>query len=374
MPRNFPYRPFLAPENCTKFSNLTVLSDLVKEMSELLKLIRLIDRPIALILFQRRKECLLFMTTDVFRKTSLERLSSPEQLDRLLTVTSPRSWLALCAMGLLIAAALIWSIFGSLSTKVNAQGILMKSGGIHQIVSTSGGQITDVRVRANEMVSKGQAIARVAQPELIEQLDGALSQLAALQQAGAEPIRIAELKKNIELLRNKLETSSRVVSPYSGRVLEVKVAAGDYVTPGKPIISLEPAGAQIKDLEAIFYVAAEQSKEITPGMDVSIAPTSVNKQEYGLLLGRVTSVAEYPSTPQAMLKTLGNEDLVQKLGWTGTPVEIVVDIVPDDKTPSGYKWTTPNGPPLKLESGTLAQGSITVKTQRPLALLFPQFN
>src|SRR5262249_6294354 len=46
-----------------------------------------------------------------FRKTALDRLSSSEQLDRLLQVTSPRGWIALVGLGLLLAASLLWGIF-----------------------------------------------------------------------------------------------------------------------------------------------------------------------------------------------------------------------------------------------------------------------
>ncbi len=38
------------------------------------------------------------MSQGLFRETSLEKLSSPEQLDALIKVTSPRAWLALAAL------------------------------------------------------------------------------------------------------------------------------------------------------------------------------------------------------------------------------------------------------------------------------------
>ncbi|MEY4095680.1 MAG: hypothetical protein RLZZ53_2879, partial [Acidobacteriota bacterium] len=36
----------------------------------------------------------------IFRKVALDRLASPEQLDLLMEVTSPRSWIALVAVAL----------------------------------------------------------------------------------------------------------------------------------------------------------------------------------------------------------------------------------------------------------------------------------
>ena len=49
------------------------------------------------------------MEQSVFRKESLKRVSSPEQLSDYLHVTSPASWIVFGAAILLIASLLIWS-------------------------------------------------------------------------------------------------------------------------------------------------------------------------------------------------------------------------------------------------------------------------
>ena len=314
------------------------------------------------------------MTSEIYRKVSLERLSSPEQLDSLMTVTSPRSWIALTAVGMLVAAAIIWGVFGSIPTKLSYPGILLKSGGIQRVVAGTGGQITDIRVVNDDFIGKGQVVARIAQPEMVEQINSARAQLTSLQNTRANAGTIKQLKLKINQLESQLETASRVVSPVSGRVVEVKVARGDFMTPGQTLVSLEPTGEEIKDLEAVLYVRAEDAKKIEPGMAVNIALTSIKKEEYGLLLGRVTSVPKYPQSFAGMMQTLANEELVKQMMGMGAPVEVHIDIIPDAGTVSGYKWTTPAGPPVKLNSGTLATGSVTVKTQRPLALIFPQFD
>ncbi|MFO7717174.1 MAG: hypothetical protein R6Y91_01230, partial [Desulfohalobium sp.] len=61
----------------------------------------------------------------LFRNVSLERLSSPEQLDQVLQVTTPKGWLALLTLAGMIAIALIWGIFGSLPTKVTGMGMFI---------------------------------------------------------------------------------------------------------------------------------------------------------------------------------------------------------------------------------------------------------
>lgn len=64
----------------------------------------------------------------IFRENALRQLSSPEQLDELIQVTTPAGWLALIALGGLVLMALVWSIFGSVPTTMTAQGLLVTGG------------------------------------------------------------------------------------------------------------------------------------------------------------------------------------------------------------------------------------------------------
>ncbi|MBQ3011719.1 MAG: hypothetical protein IJD81_11060 [Oscillospiraceae bacterium] len=61
---------------------------------------------------------------DLYRKSALERISSPEQLDKALTVSSPMSWLALGAVTVLIVITLVWSIFGTIPVTVTTNGVV----------------------------------------------------------------------------------------------------------------------------------------------------------------------------------------------------------------------------------------------------------
>ena len=65
------------------------------------------------------------MQNPIFRKVALERLSSPEQLDQLMTVTSSRGWLALVGFGSLLALGLVWSVFATIQAAVPGKGVLI---------------------------------------------------------------------------------------------------------------------------------------------------------------------------------------------------------------------------------------------------------
>lgn len=55
----------------------------------------------------------------IFRKKSLDRISSPEELDNYLSVTGPGVWFPMLAVVALLIGALVWMAFGRLDTTVN---------------------------------------------------------------------------------------------------------------------------------------------------------------------------------------------------------------------------------------------------------------
>ena len=109
----------------------------------------------------------------LFRKVALERLSSPEQLDTLMRVITPKAWLALAPLLGLIVLALIWGWFGSIPTKVAGKCILINPTGLADIASNASGRITAVTVRVGDVVKVGQQVALVAQPELLDRIEKA---------------------------------------------------------------------------------------------------------------------------------------------------------------------------------------------------------
>jgi HlyD family secretion protein len=411
------------------------------------------------------------MEGGLFRKVSLERLSSPEQLDQLMQVTTPKGWLALLTLIVLIVIGVLWSIFGSIPDKVAGQGILLKTGGIFDVTVLNSGKVTDISADVGDIVERGQTVARVSQPELADKLTTAKASLNELEEAydrvskfgkkGTEleaeyiahqremlnqsievykehlnwlkdkiesrekllqqglitkdtliatkqeydstlgkieqsrtqlkEISVKELewekrkkdeiadiqqqidkkKRDITVLEYELDTSSKISSPYTGRVLEMGVNEGNLVDRGHRILTLELVGKQIKDLEAIIYIPAVTGKKVKAGMDVQISPSTIKREEYGVIQGKVTYVAEFPSTHEGMMRILNNEMLVKQLSGRGAPIEILVDLIPDDKTFSGYKWSSPKGPPVVVQSGTLCAASVVVERRRPISLVIP---
>lgn len=120
------------------------------------------------------------MSSPIFRKVALEKLSTPEQLDQLVRVTTPKGWLALIALGGAIVAAVLWGFYGRIPTKVKGNGVIIRRGGTFNIVATNAGRIVELNVPQDHVVSRGHVIARVAQPDLAAHVIAAKGELVDL--------------------------------------------------------------------------------------------------------------------------------------------------------------------------------------------------
>jgi HlyD family secretion protein len=108
--------------------------------------------------------------TQIYRKVSLDRLSSPEDLDQALRLAGTKSWAALGAICIILLAALAWGIAGAIVTSAIGQGVLIRQGGVLNVVSRGEGIVTSLHVSPGDRISANDVIGTVAQPILEEKI------------------------------------------------------------------------------------------------------------------------------------------------------------------------------------------------------------
>lgn len=299
----------------------------------------------------------------IFRESSLEKLSSPEQLDRVIKITSSRSWLILTAMAILTVSLLIWGLLGKIPTQVTSDGILLSSGGIYSVQNVVPGIVSDVQIEQGDYVESGDVLVRLDLAAYLREIDE-LKKDVGLMHSDALRKKIVEKQK--EYFKNSI-----VSAPTHGRVVEVLTKKGDAIQPGQVLVKLSRVGRGIRELEAVLYVPTEQGRNVVPGMEVRISPSIVKKEEFGQMLGQVVSISQYTVSANSMLNILGSQELVQKFAAAGPLLEVHASLLLNEKTFSGYQWSSKSGPPLQIQNGTICTGQITIKDEKPISLVMP---
>ncbi|MCW2989476.1 MAG: bacteriocin system secretion protein, partial [Solirubrobacterales bacterium] len=190
----------------------------------------------------------------LFRERALESVSSPEQLDRLVRVTSPRTWLALGALLAVIAGALTWATTSTVPTTLAGTGFLLPEGGLRQIVAPVAGTVSELNMATGAHVVDGQEVGRTA--------DG-----------------------------RGHSTAVRV--PETGIVTEVDALPEAYAPAGKRLGLVEPVGWP---LVVYTYVATRVAAALEPGTPVQIRLGAGISDTYGFVRGTVASVSRFPAT------------------------------------------------------------------------------
>ena len=410
----------------------------------------------------------------IFRQAALDRLASPEQVDRPLRVVGGQGWLALAVFLFGLGGFLVWVVSAEAPVKVQGRGIMIAAGGLDQIVANTQGRLKSLDIRPGDLVAAGQKVATFEQAELGRELETARAKLLdarqryqqlsdfyrendrreeALEADRVETIqqtrvlllerlallskkhdgisrlldrkiitdeeliaaqlelsdvreRLADLddeekaiavrrqerlsKQQLQLLDEELEIKQHqrmaerlqarldeqlnLVSPHTGRVVEVAVDSGEVVEPGRVLATIASVNDTDAPLTAFLYVNPSDGKRIRPGMPTEIIPTAFRPEEYGYMLGQVENVSELPVTLAGMRRVLKNDQLAQDLTQAGVPFEVRVSLLSDPDTPSGFRWSSSRGPDAEINAGMLLSARVIVNRVRLISLVIPQFD
>lgn len=351
-----------------------------------------------------------------------------------LKIVQPKRWGLLIGVLLIIAAVGIWSFVGRIPIEVTGKCVAFNPMGIFVVQTKASGTIQQIVPQEGDIVAKGDLIATVYNPHLrallrqilmnefkiknlqsdLATLKSTLTTREALLKEGLIAKKFVEDSKTLvsdkeiaieearsalvgaftdlekissywpeEFNKNGLQIKpenlieienqlSKVTAPQDGLVLEVLVSVGDIVDEKAPLVWLEYPSVNKEGI--IFYatVPAEAGDKVRIGQEAHIEPFLANPQEYGSIIGFVTSISPYLASETELYNNLRNKQLVSYLTEGSQPVRLVI-IEPkkDLSTASGVAWTSQNGPPFSISTGSIGKVKITVEEQPPISFLIP---
>ncbi len=399
---------------------------------------------------------------------SQDRLQAPEHLDRVLYVTTPKTWLALITLLVMVCAVVAWSIMGTIATYVRADGIILSRGGmIVDASSTADGALSRILPSVGDTVTEGDVVADIYNAQTMARYVSAVSvadewaqivrervaeaeqeSALAIENIAKQRIRLDELEQlarervdrfrdrllrdkgqltrgvidriTVERseqafdlaqrdlldvlhrrdemeathLRHKNDLNARVIeakaehttarhranelasvidtwhirAPVTGRVTEIKVQPGATLEPGDAVLGIETG---MESLDTLFYISAADGKRVETGMTALVSPTTVKREEFGSITGKVESLSEFPASVEGMVAVLKHSELARSFSRNGPPYAGRIALNVDPKTASGFAWTSPQATEVNVTSGTLAAVEIEIASRPPVALVVP---
>lgn len=266
-----------------------------------------------------------------FRRKALSKLNSGDELDLPVRFARPQGRFVLGVTVLVMAVLGMWAFDGSVSAKLSASGILTRAQGSYLLQSPFSGQVTAVPAQEGQLLAPGAPLLQVA--------------------------------------TEQGERTVRAVA--GGRVTSLVARTGAVVTTGADLAVLERVKSADEPLVAVLYVSGAGGADIRVGASVDLDVTSVPRQRFGVLRGRVKDVGRAPQTQAQIAGFLGDPRLAAQFARQGSPVAVLVELEGSTATASGYRWSTAGGPPYPLDSTTPVTGAVHLPPQRPVDWLLP---
>ena len=178
-----------------------------------------------------------------------------------------------------------------------------------------------------------------------------------------------QLSSEVTLLQSQLADQGELTSRINGRVVEITSSVGDFLSPGSPVVLVQPDSKE-EEMTFVVFISSEQVKPVHEGMRTELELSAFPPTKYGKLVAEVKSVSPMPLSSSGLMKELRNDQLVERITQAGSPFMVKVDIL---RNPDGsLLWSSASSTERKLQVGMVGEGSVITRYERLVWLMLPQ--
>lgn len=299
---------------------------------------------------------------ELFRKSALDTMATPEQLDKQVKIVRPSTWMLSIILVIGLITLILWSFTYHITDGVNAEGVVFSNQDVVQIKSTRDCIVTDVLVLEGEHVEIGDIIAVVSDEEKLQEIEEAKAALAELETG------TTEYEASEEKLSDMVDTyvaSTMIKSSTNGYIQSV-ISDGNALQRGENIAIVMPDSGYN---EVISYVSIQTVQKLKVGMEVQVSPVYAPREEYGYMTGVITSISKVPITTERILEHMGTLSYVENVLPDTSCVEVKIQLNLDVDSKNNYSWSNEKGKNLSVETGTRCSVIIVTDEYKPIELL-----
>ena len=206
--------------------------------------------------------------------------------------------------------------------------------------------------------------------DITERKEKQRKEMADDQELLQKQLEARQLKSEVTLLQRQIDKQGELKSHISGRVVEISSSVGDFLTPGSPVILVQPDSGEEK-MTFVVFISSEQIKPVDLKDPTELELAAFPPTKFGKLEGEVKSVSPSPLSSSGLMKELRNDHLVERITEEGSPFMVKVDILRDEKT-GKFQWSSDSNDTRELQVGMVGQGSIITEYRELFWLLLPK--
>ena len=305
------------------------------------------------------------MNSNIFRKTAMDSIATPEQLDQQVKIMKPVTWLILVTLIVGLITLVLWSVTGNITNGTSFAGVVFPNSDVKNMTVNYSGIVKDVLVAEGDYIEVGDIIGVVYNQNALDYLEEIKYNMSAGDEGSKEYEAFEEM---LAAAKQSYISNSMITSSYSGYVQSVKrcnavVAEGDTIA----VIMINDEASTYN--EVVVYVPIQTAITLSLGMEAQISPAFAPREEYGYMEGVITSISSIPITEESILKHMGTLSYVQDILPEKTCVEVRIKLSLYEASVNSYKWSNPNGENLPVEIGTMCDVFVVTKEQKPINLL-----
>ena len=254
----------------------------------------------------------------------VDNLQSPEQIHDHLRVTYVPTYLLATVAVLMLAAFIVWGVFGTVSDKAYYSGVVFPAQGTTDISLPNKGIVRSIMVRNGDSVRVGQTVALVSIGDSHSFLTSTVNGLVISTKTDNEPF----------------EAFDPIVS----------VVGKDY--DGQPHRAM-----------LLAYANNEAQRHLRVGMEAQVWPAEQKRDEIGYVRGRIAQVVRYPADAAKVRQILKSDILAKQLLEQDDVVyEVLIDLQRDPNDPTSYDWSFGQPDNVSMDFGTYC--SVLTETRR----------
>ncbi|MGN0630450.1 MAG: hypothetical protein ACI4JN_03895 [Ruminococcus sp.] len=299
---------------------------------------------------------------ELFRKTALDTMSTPEQLDKQVKIMRPSVWIIFTAFVAALITFIIWSFTYKITNGINMAGVVFTNNNIISNTAERDCIVTDVLVSDGDYVEIGDVIAVVSNNELLEKIEDNRYSLSLLDKKSPE---YASLSEQIENLVDSYVASTVIKSSTSGYVQSVR-ASGTALSAGDSISTIMTDSGYN---EITAYVPMQTARSLNLGMTAQVSPSYAAREEYGYMTGVITAISDTPVSEESIIARMGTLSYVDNILPEGSCVEVRIRLDLDENSANSYKWSNSKGENLSVELGTQCSVIVITSEYLPIQML-----